>query len=207
MQPWRAVGQQDAGEFLQSISPSLIQRSLRPEWEARKLPNAPGLPSEVTDAGSVWPLPEPPSAQLSTGAAASSVTLQSLIDQRATQTRAGQALAFAAAEGPPPLLLLQVARFTDMGHQLRGSIVPPFEVHFPYFTGSDNPTHREEHTVQSIICHLGGSTTSGHYRTALLKRGKVLFITDDGKQAQTFPVQHLDVAYSNSYIFCLTKTD
>ena len=51
VQPWRAIGQQDAAEFLQSLSPHLIQQSLRVEWEARSAPPALGLPSEVTDAG------------------------------------------------------------------------------------------------------------------------------------------------------------
>ena len=99
--------------------------------------------------------------------------------------------------------LLQVARFSNEGFKLGGSIVPPFEVPFPHYTGADHSMHRTAYTVHSIIYHLGRSTTSGQYRTALLKRGTVLYVTDDGQAAQPIPVHHLDVVYSNSYIFCL----
>ena len=146
------------------------------------------------------------SAQLCIGTGARSNRLQDLVEQWTHQFHDGQALTFAATDGPPQCLLLQVARFSDRGDKLDGPIMPPFTVDFPYFVGPGNSTLRAKYTVQSIIFHLGRSTTSGHYRAALLKRGKVLFITDDGKTAQPVPMQYLNVVYSNSYIFCLTKT-
>ena len=203
VQPWRATGQQDAAEFLQSISPHLIQQSLRVEWEARTAPSAPALPSEVIDAGSFWPLPL--SARLCANPGARASSLQDLVEQWTHQVHDGQARTFAAADEPPQCVLLQVARFSDRGDKLDGPILPPFIVNFPYFVGPGNATQRAQYTVHSIIYHLGRSTTSGHYRAALLKRGKILFLTDDGRAAQPVPMQHLHTVYSNSYIFCLTK--
>ena len=133
--PWLARGQQDAAEFLQSISRKLINHALHTEWEARPQPPEYGLPSEVIDAGNVLPLPL--SAQLAPGDGASPVTLQCLVNQWTHQAQRGQEVYFAAAEGPPPVLLLQVARFNSTGHKLSGSIVnsPSFQGHIP-------PLHR-----------------------------------------------------------------
>eukprot|EP00439_Symbiodinium_sp_Y106_P035989 s1005_g4.t1 len=99
-----------------AVSRKLINHALHTEWEARPQPPEYGLPSEVIDAGNVLPLPL--SAQLAPGDGASPVTLQCLVNQWPHQAQRGQEVYFAAAERPPPVLLLQVARFNSTGHKL-----------------------------------------------------------------------------------------
>ena len=55
--PGPSGGQQDAAEFLQTLCPLLYSTVDKFEWEARHTPCSLDVPSEVSDSGTLLPLP------------------------------------------------------------------------------------------------------------------------------------------------------
>ena len=98
--------------------------------------------------------------------ARSSITLQSLVDRWHRQHSADQVHTFASADGPPQLLVLQVARFSDVGRKLKGRISPPYTIEFPYYPDSTQRVATAPYDTCSIVFHIGSTVTCSHYRTS-----------------------------------------
>ena len=180
---WPSQGQQDEAEFLHHIGPRLI-------------------PEHLVDTGHMLPLPL--SASLTFFASSGLLALQSLVQQWHRQGNNDQERVLAAADGFPAMLLLQVARFNDRGHKLAGCIYPPFTLQFPAL---DCSVQWANYTARSFIYHLGETSTSGHYRAALVLNSCIQFLTDDNRVAATSAAQDAQTAIDNSYIFILTRDD
>ena len=196
---WSSESQQDAAEFLHRSGHCLVQPDFIGEWETRLPPNSPGLPSQVTDSGQTLPMLL--SAALPSAAPC---TLQSLVDQWHRRRWRLQEARHALI-GSTPLLVLQIARFDDRGRKVRNSILPPYEVSIPSFSGVDCSVHLIPYEVVSIVFHVGLHTRSGHYRAALLSAGVLTHTTDDGRAAKSITVAEASLALRNSYMFVLRR--
>ena len=149
-------------------------------------------------------LPLPLSASLTFFASSGLLALQSLVQQWHRQGNNDQERVLAAADGFPAMLLLQVARFNDRGHKLAGRIHLPFTLQFPAL---DCSVQWANYTAKSFIYLLGETSTSGHYRAALVLNSCIQYLTDDNRVAATSAAQDAQTAIDNSYIFILTRDD
>ena len=93
--PWPTGGQQDAAEFLQTLCPLMYNNVCRFEWEARYIPDAPDLPSEVCDVGTLLPLPLTVALASDSSVA---TTLQALVNAWHLQRCPSQATVLAATD-------------------------------------------------------------------------------------------------------------
>ena len=201
IRPWPSGGQQDAAEFLQTLCPLLYSTVDKFEWEARHTPRSLDVPSEVSDSGTLLPLP------LTVALASdrdNSTTLQALVDAWHVQRRRDQATVCAATDGPP-FLLAQVARFNDSGAKVQGIIKAPYVIDLPIFNGSGCQTYTSRYTAHCLVFHLGVTSRSGHYRAAMLRQGKIAFTTDDNRKLQPVEPSEVSTILENSYIFFLSK--
>ena len=107
-------------------------------------------------------------------------------------------------EGGSPLLLLQVARFDDRGHKLQVPIQPPYDVRFPHFSSYDCSVAWSAYTTRAVAFHLGDTTTSGHYRAALVQGSSIRYLTDDHSVASEPSEPVISTAQANSYVFFLS---
>ena len=201
IQPWPSGGQQDAANFLQTLCPLLYSTVDKFEWEARHTPRSLDVPSEVSDSGTLLPLP------LTVALASdrdNSTTLQALVDAWHVQRRRDQATVCAATDGPP-FLLAQVARFNDSGAKVQGIIKASYVIDLPIFNGSGCQTYTSRYTAHCLVFHLGVTSRSGHYRAAMLRQGKIAFTTDDNRKLQPVEPSEASTILENSYIFFLSK--
>ena len=135
------------------------------EWETRLIGPDPSLPSEVVEGGHTLPLLL--TARLSRSPFG--CTLQHLVDQWERQPWQHRPARQAIVD-TPELLVLQVARFSDVGAKIRGIIKPPYVVEIPCFSSHHTDVRRIRYEVVSIVYHLGPTSRSGHYRSVTAVR-------------------------------------
>ena len=208
---WELPYQQDAAEFLQDAGPQLIQPDLIGDWETRLLSTPPSASSHTTDPGDGrygigHTLPVLITAALASDSR-SPCTLQSLVEKWHIQSWHGIEEARTAINGGPELLVLQIARFNDMGHKVIGIVQLSFPLQVPVFsdvhlTTSVTPAPYE---VVSIVFHEGHTSRSGHYRAALLTNGVITHSTDDGRSAKPASSEEVVHINNNSYLFFLRR--
>ena len=78
----------------------------------------------------------------------------------------------------PPVVPLQISRFTSEGNKLRGRIVLTPIIHIPLFADSSTRTTSCKYQIHAVTYHLGPDIYSGHYRTLLFKQGAPCMVTE-----------------------------
>ena len=63
------------------------------------------------------------------------------------------------------------------------NLEPPYSLRFPYLCGASERFAMAMYDAERIVYHLGSTTTSAHYRSALLREAEIALLTDDGRAA------------------------
>ena len=110
-----------------------------------------------------------------------------------------------AAVTLPPLLPVQISRFTSTGLKVQFPVRFSEAVYVPFFEDLSLRTSSHRYLLAAVIYHIGESRSHGHYRTALFLRGKPMHVTDDN--CKPCPAHPADVhtAENNAYIFILCR--
>ena len=107
----------------------------------------------------------------------------------------------------PPVVPLQISRFTSEGNKLRGRIVLTPIIHIPLFADSSTRTTSCKYQIHAVTYHLGPDIYSGHYRTLLFKQGAPCMVTDDNMFPAPVTAAGLEEAMNNSYLAFYCRCD
>ena len=166
-------------------------------WESRTVNSPSGL-AQAEDQGTMWPLTLP------AGLAMLQASTETVSPQKLVIAWRGQAVTHAAVV-LPELVILQICRFSPSGNKDFTRVKLSDSVYLPVFTGPGLNTSSVRYSVTAIIYHLGLTPQSGHYRTALVERGRLCYHTDDNEATTVHQPEHTDRVEQNSYLYFLRK--
>ena len=181
--------QHDAAEFLSFLQRTTQMQYCSVTWQSRR--NV-GESTQVLDGGdgSSLFLPVPLSHN---------VAVQSLVDDWHSQADVHALLT------APPCLVLQIGRFSRQGvHKDPHPIAHSPTCSVPIFSLGTGVTF-SRYQLRSCVVHLGDSTDSGHYRSALYDaHNSVFFYTNDGQSAvKATKAQQREIS-TNTYLLFYT---
>ena len=192
--------QHDAGEFIQFLGGVLALDAGVGLWQARHIaatPDPTAPQTQVVDHGEMFPLilqhAGPPDVP------AQPISLQKLLVAWRNQADRHAAVTL------PPLLPVQISRFTSTGHKVQFPVRFSEAVYMPYFEDLSLRTSSHRYLLAAVIYHIGESRSHGHYRTAFFLHGQLMHVTDDN--CKPCPACPADVrtAENNAYIFILCR--
>ena len=192
--------QHDAGEFIHFLGGALALDAGLGLWQSRHIAATLDLPvsqTQVADHGEMFPLvlqhagPHAASAQ--------PISLQQLFVAWRNQADRHAAVTL------PPLLPVQISRFTSTGLKVQFPVKFSEAVYVPFFEDLSLRTSSHRYLLAAVIYHIGESRSHGHYKTALFHRGQLTHVTDDN--CRPCPAHPADVhtAANNAYIFILCR--
>ena len=156
--------QHDVAEFAQFLGAATAPASAEGVWQSRiavqltpSQPAASQCPAEVAEHGQMWPL----SLAAAPPPEGSEISLQALVIQWRNQAHRHAAVSL------PRLLIIQIGRFSPVGLKLRFAVRPSHRVYVPVFLDDTLRTTSAGYDLAAVVCHLGPSRSSGHYRSVL----------------------------------------
>ena len=181
-----------------------LEHALHPDfqlghWQARLEVDA--SPPQVTDHGKMWPVTLPAVLRPDLADTSRVFSMQSLVISWRNQVHRHAAVSL------PPVVPLQISRFTPEGAKLRGRIVLTPVIHIPLFTDSSARTTSCKYQLHAVTYHLGPNMHSGHYRTLLFKQGAPFMVTDDNMFPVPVSEVGLEEVMNNSYLAFYCRSD
>ena len=204
---WRALvegwqrphNQHDSAEFLMHLEHALHSDYQMGYWQARLSRDL--HHTQVTDHGKMWPMLLPSILRQAPEMHDSVHSVQSTIISWRNQAQRHAAVSL------PPVVPLQIGRFTVAGDKQPGNIILTPIIHMPLFAEADLRTTSSKYILPAVIYHLGPTRDSGHYRTLLCQAGRPYVVTDDNQYPVPASTADIEVAMNNSYILFYCKED
>ena len=191
--------QHDTAEFLMHLERVLSPAFPMGYWQARL--EVAACPPQATDHGQMWPVTLPTVLRHALADDARVFSVQSLIISWRNQASRHAAVSL------PPVVPLQIGRFSHDGSKLRGQIVLTPTIHLPLFADESTRTTSCKYVLQAAIFHLGPDIHAGHYRTVLFNQGKPYMVTDDNQYPSPVTAACIEEATHNAYLVFYCRHD